>query len=45
MDRLFHKPKKSLKSSQRHSTLDIPATIAIRPLDFRAELDTGPKGE
>ena len=46
MDRLFNrKPKKSLKSPQRHITLGIPTNIAAGPLGFRADLDAGSTGE
>ena len=46
MKDLFNKkPKKSLKSPQRHISLGIPTNIAAGPLGFRAELDIGPKGE
>ena len=46
MDRLFDKKsKKSLKISQQHTSLGIPANIAVGPLGFRADLDIGPKGE
>ena len=46
MNRLFDKkPKKSLKSSQRHVSLGIPTNIAVGPLGFRAELDVDSEGE
>ena len=46
MNRLFdRRPKKSLKSSQRHVSLGIPTNIAAGPLGFQAELDIDPKGE
>ena len=46
MNRLFdRRPKKSLKSSQRHVSLGIPTNIAVGPLGFQAELGIDPKGE
>jgi hypothetical protein len=39
------KSKKLLKSSQRYISLGIPTNIAVGPLGFRAELDTGPSGK
>ena len=46
MNRLFDKkPKKSLKSSQRHASLGIPTNIAVGPLGFQAELDTDSQGQ
>jgi len=38
------KPKKSPKPSKKHTHLGIPTNIASGSLDFRAELDTDPKG-
>ena len=46
MNYIFHKKsKKSLKSSRRYISMGIPTNIAVGPLGFRAELDTGAKGE
>ena len=46
MSRLFSKkPKKPLKSSQRHISLGIPTNIAAGPLGFRAELAVDSEGQ
>ena len=46
MNRLFDKKSKdSRKSSQMPVSLRIPTNIAMGPLGFRAEMDTGPKSE
>jgi len=46
MNRPFDKKSnKSLKSSQRHTALEIPTNLAAGPLGFRTKLDIDPKGE